>query len=60
MPGAQEQDSQIVFGRFSQLTSDPNLIAAQLYFGGLIWLIAQFFGFWNWLGKRSALKKAED
>jgi hypothetical protein len=60
MPGAQEQDSQIVFGRFSQLTSDPNLIAAQLYLGGLIWLISQFFGFWNWLGKRSAPENATD
>jgi len=60
MPGVPDRDSQIVFGRFSQLTSDPNLIAAQLYLGGLIWLIVKFFEFWNWLGKRSALKNATD
>jgi hypothetical protein len=60
MPGVPDRDSQIVFGRFSQLTSDPNLIAAQLYLGGLIWLIAKFFEFWSWLGKRSAVKNAVD
>lgn len=60
IPGVEDQDSQIVFDKFSPLTSDPNWIALQLYAGVGIWLIVKFFGFWSWLGKRNALKNATD
>jgi hypothetical protein len=60
IPGVEDQDSQIVFDKFSPLTSDPNWIALQLYVGIGIWLIVKFFEFWSWLGKRSALKNATD
>jgi hypothetical protein len=60
IPGVADQDSQIVFEKFSPLTSDPNWIALQLYFGFGVWLIVKFFGFWNWLGKRIASKNATD
>lgn len=60
IPGMGDQDSQIVFDKFSPLTSDPNWIALQLYGGFGIWLIVKFFELWRWFGKRNASKNATD
>jgi len=51
IPGVPDQNGRLSFDRFSQMTSDPTIVAIQIYFGFAVVLIQTFVSLWRGIGR---------